>query len=647
MIDPDDRISGKIFDRRILSRLLPFARPHAKLFAGATALLFALFAVEVSIPFLWRTMIDSVAADAAAGRAHEASFLAGLSRVAPWGALFAGAVVTIGGLRWLQVLLLARGGQEVIYDVRKALFGHLQRQPLAFFDRQSVGRLVTRVTNDVENVAELFTSGLATVVYDVVKVVGVAILLIALDVRLGAVAVGLAPLLAIVSVWFRRHAREGFREVRTWLGRSNGFLQEAIAGIRVVQVFGKEKKVARKFESITAGYLAANIKTVFFFAIFFPLIESAISLDQAGVLLVGAHGVEDSRVSMGLFLQFWFYLEFLFAPLRELGEKYNVLQSAMASAERIFKLMGERPAIESPRDAHAPERVLGDVRLDRVSFSYDGKTPVLRDVSLHVAPGETLALVGATGAGKSTIASLLARFYDVTEGTVSIDGVDVRRFDLARLRSSLGIVPQDLFLFAGTVLENVALWRPGVDRAAVRRALEAVGADAFVRRLAPAGSADPLEAGLDAPVAERGVTFSVGERQLLAFARALAGDPALIVLDEATANVDTETEARVQSGIRALLRGRTSIVIAHRLSTVREATRIAVLHRGELREVGTHAELLRRGGLYATLVRLQFQDEGAAKEIEGARRDGETREPLPDAEPEPDIDESGSLPAPA
>lgn len=633
MIEHDDTISGKIFDRRILARILPFARPHLGLLGGATALLFATFGVEVAVPFLWRWMIDGYAAERAGGALSLAS---ALSLVRLPIALFGAAVVAIGALRFAQNRLLARGGQEVIYDIRKALFGHLQRQPLAFYDRQSVGRLVTRVTNDVENVAELFTSGLATVVYDVLKVLGVAVLLLVLDLRLGAIAVGLAPLLAVVSLWFRRRARDCFREVRSWLGKSNGYLQEAIAGIRVVQVFGREEKVARKFESITAGYLAANVKTVFYFAIFFPLVESAIALDQAGVLVVGGHGVSGSRLSLGLFLQFWFYLEFLFGPLRELGEKYNVLQSAMASAERIFKLLDESPTIETPRDAHRPERVAGKLELESVSFSYDGVVPVLKHLTLRAEPGKTLALVGATGAGKTTIVALLARFYDVQEGSVRIDGVDVRRWDLERLRSSIGYVPQDLFLFAGTIFDNIALWRPAVSREAVKRALRAVGADAFVARLAPADAKDPLEAGLDAPVAERGVTFSVGERQLLAFARALAGEPAFVVLDEATANVDTETEQRVQAGIHALLRGRTAVVIAHRLSTVREAHQIAVLHKGELREIGSHDELLRHGGLYAKLVRLQFADaDGRAKASRAAEPEPVGAEPTVDPDPAP------------
>lgn len=622
MIEHDDTISGRIFDRRILRRILPFARPHMRLFGGATALLFVLFAVEISIPGLWRRLIDGLGdAHAKAAASGAPPLQSALEAIAPYVGVFVAAVTAIGFFRYLQEVCLARGGQEVIYDLRKSLFAHLMRQPLQFYDRQSVGRLVTRVTNDVENVSELFTSGLATVVYDVLKVVGVAALLIARDWRLGCVAVGLAPLLALVSLWFRRHARDGFREVRSWLGKSNGFLQEAIAGIRVVQVFGKEEKVARKFQGITAGYLAANIKTVFYFAIFFPLVEGAIALDQSGVLFMGAQGVEGARLTRGMFLEFWFYLEFLFNPLRELGEKYNVLQSAMASAERIFRLLDEQPAIQTPADAAAPTRIRGEIELRDVHFSYDGKTPVLKGLSLRVAPGETLALVGATGAGKTTIASLLGRFYEVSEGAVWVDGVDVRRHDLKNLRSSIGFVPQELFLFAGTVFENLALWRPEVTRDRAKEALRIVGAAPFVERLAPPGTpADhALDAGLDAPVAERGVTFSVGERQLLAFARALASEPAMVILDEATANVDTETEERIQSGIRALLRGRTSIVIAHRLSTVREATRIAVLHRGELRELGSHDELLRRNGLYATLVALQFGEEAAASAVSRAQ----------------------------
>jgi len=637
VIEHDDALAGKIFDRRILRRVLPFARPHARFFVGGTLLLLALFACEAALPRLWREAVDGLEGYRARGEISEGTrFL--LLHTAAFGLL----VGAIGALRFFEEKVLSRGGQEVVYDVRRSLLAHLLRQPLAFFDRHAVGRLTTRVSSDVENVAELFTSGLATVVYDLLKVLGVSAILIAWDWRLGGIAVALAPLLAIVSLWFRRHAREGFRDVRTWLGKSNGFLQEAIAGIRVIQVFGREEKVARKFASITAGYLAANVRTVFYFALFFPLIEMAIALDQASVLGVGGFGVEDARITRGQLLAFWLYLEFLFTPLRELGEKYNVLQSAMASAERIFRLLDEKPSIASPVDAVAPARVAGRVELRDVSFSYDGNTSVLKRVSLRVEPGETLAIVGATGSGKTTIASLVARFYDVGSGQVLVDDVDVRRYDLAALRGAIGFVPQDLFLFIGTVFDNVALGRPHATRERVKTALRAVGADAFVSRLAPPGAADPLEAGLDAAVAERGVTFSVGERQLLAFARALAGDPSLVILDEATANVDTETEARIQNGIRALLRGRSAIVIAHRLSTVREATRIAVVHKGEVREMGTHEELLRRGGLYATLVKLQLT---AGEKPEVAPVDAET-EPVV-AEPEPDVEEAGPLPSPA
>lgn len=616
MIEHDDQISGRIFDRRILSRILPFARPHARLFITATSLLFVLFIIEASTPFLWRFMIDEFAS----GRTRtglSTGDAAGLVAVPVL--LFLAAVLGIGVLRYFQNKILARGGQEVIFDIRKAVYARIQRQTAGFFDRQSTGRLVTRVTSDVENVAELFTSGLATVVYDVLKVFGVAVLLIWLDWRLGMIAVGLAPLLALVSLWFRGRARDCFREVRTWLGRSNGYLQELVGGIRVVQVFGREEKVVKRFSVITESYLAANVRTVFFFALFFPLVESAIAIDQSGVVVAAGHAVESRRIQPGLYLQFALYLEFLFAPLRELGEKYNVLQSAMASAERIFKLLDEPIAITSPgMDPYRPDRIAGDVQFRNVSFQYNEKARVLTNISFHTAAGEKLALVGATGAGKSTIASLLARFYDATEGEVVIDGVSTRKYDLDVLRGAIGFVPQDLFLFAGTIYDNIALWRPNVTKADVRRAVEAVGVAPFIESLAPAGAQDRLEAGLQSEVAERGVTFSLGQRQLLAFARALAGNPSMIILDEATANVDTETELRVQQGIHALLEGRTAIMIAHRLSTVREATKIAVLHHGELREIGTHDDLLKQNGLYAKLVKLQFESNtGAAREDRG------------------------------
>jgi ATP-binding cassette subfamily B protein len=608
VIEHDDQIAGRIFDKRILARIMPFAKPHTGHFVGAIVLLLLTSTIELSIPQLWRWIVNLFVApgDSAPASRPVLGFGEAMRAVTPLFLLFGCGIVAIGALRYWTSKMLQSGGQLVIYDIRRALFAHLQRQPLAFFDRHAVGRLVTRVINDVENVSELFTSGLVTVIADVIKVFGASLVLLLIDWRVGLIAVALAPPLAIVSMWFRRRARDCFREVRSWLGKSNGYLQEGIAGIRVVQAFGKEEKVARKFGTITAGYLAANIKTVFYFSIFFPLVEIAISADTAGVVAVFGSRVDAGALRAGEYIAIFLYLEFLFTPLRELGEKYNVLQSAMASGERIFKLLDEKTTIETPANPYKPERVQGKLEFNEVNFSYDGKTPVLRDVTFAVQPGQTLALVGATGSGKTTIASLLARFYDITNGNVRVDGVDVRHWDLESLRSSIGFVPQDLFLFAGTVLDNIALWRPGVSRARVKEALVAVGADAFVARLAKPGAADPLDAGLDAAVAERGVTFSVGERQLLAFARALAGSPSLIVLDEATANVDTETEKRIQEGIRTLVHGRTAVVIAHRLSTVREAHAIAVLHKGELREIGTHNDLLRRNGLYAKLVKLQL-----------------------------------------
>lgn len=618
--DPfDDYVATKAWDTSLLRRLLEFARPHRAQFLWSFAILAGLFAVEVAGPWFWRSALDG---PVAAARALE---VAGPGLVEVERAqLLREFWMWIGGylavltaslvFRYLQIAQLARAGQYVIADLRTALFRHIQRLDLTFFDRRPTGSLVTRVTTDVENLNEMFTSGIVVLLFDVIKVVGLLALLFVMNWRLALVVAAGTPFLIGVSLVFRGGARRAHRTVRARLSRLNGFLQEVLQGMRVVQVFGREKRVSGRFAGLLDDYLKANLRTIFLFALFFPTIDLVVSLIQGTTLWVGGVSIAGEQLTFGEFFQFWFYVVLLVNPIRELGERYNVLQSAFASAERIFDVFDTRSAIRTQRPEPAaaepapapaaPDAVsalAGHLRFEDVSFGYTQDVQVLHDVSFEIPPGATVAVVGATGAGKSTLVNLLLRFYDPTAGRITIDGRDLRTFDLDALRRGIGLVLQEDFLFAGTVHDNLVMDRGEVTDETLELALQASRADQLV---------DRLSGGLDAPVAERGATFSTGERQLLAMARALAGDPDLVLLDEATAAVDSATEAQIEAATRNLLRGRSALVIAHRLSTVRRADRILVLHRGCLREQGTHDELLEQGGLYARLYALQFSEQG-------------------------------------
>ncbi|MBK8179730.1 MAG: ABC transporter ATP-binding protein [Planctomycetes bacterium] len=598
----DEMVTTKGWDTSLVRRLIGEVRAHAWLFAGSFGVLAVLFLLELAGPWILRGALDGPVQRALAASdaglpdetAHwrRALFL--------WAAAYVAVALVSTGFRYLEVAFLNRTGQAAITDIRAKLFAHLQRLDLAYFDRVPTGSLVTRVTSDVENLNEMFTSGLVVLGFDLVKIAGLLGFLFAIHWKLALVVLAMMPLLIGVSMVFRGGARDAHRTVRARLARLNGYLQEVLSGIRVVQVFRREERVRERFAQHLKGYLAANVRTILLFALFFPVLDFVVNVVQGATVWVGGIEIAGKVLSYGVFLQFWLYVNLLLNPVRELGERYNVLQSAFASAERIFAVLDTVPAV---REREGPGRVVLSadapchVRFERVSFSYKEGVPVLQEVSFEIPPGATVAVVGATGAGKSTIVNLLLRFYDPSAGRITLDGIDLRDYDLASLRRRVGLVLQEDFLFAGTVRENLAMEREWVGEEELELALENSQARDVIA--ARAG-------GLDAAVSERGATFSTGERQLIAIARALAGSPGLVILDEATASVDSGVENQIEEAQRNLTREKSSLVIAHRLSTVRRADQILVMHRGECRERGTHEELLAQGGIYARLHRLQF-----------------------------------------
>lgn len=581
----DEEVVGRAYDRRLMARLAAYTRPYRGAVLLSACLFPALAVVELAQPYLVKVAIDDhiLRGD-----------WPGLTRVA---ALFLLALALQYGLRYWQIYLMNWTGQRVMHDLRQALFSHVQRLPARFFDRTPVGRLMTRILNDVEAINEMFASGIVSILGDVVILAGVVAVMLTLNWRLALVAFAAVPLLFAVAVVFRSRAREAYREVRARIARLNAYLQENLLGMAVVQLFGREAAHAREFQRLNAEHRQAVYRRMRYDALLYAGVEVIGSVAVAGLLWWGGGEILAGSLTFGVLVAFIEYTHRFFLPIRDVSAKYAVMQSAMVAAERIFALLDTPAEIASPPAPYRPDRVWGAIEFREVWFAYEGEQWVLRGLGFRVEPGERIALVGATGAGKSTIAKLLNRSYEVQRGRILLDGVDLREWDLGHLRRAVGVVPQDAFLFAGSIEENIALGDPALGPEAVRAAARAANAEPFIQAL-PRGYA--------AEVRERGANLSQGQRQLLAVARALAYDPAVLVLDEATSSVDPEAEALIQAALDRLLEGRTSLTIAHRLSTIQRADRILVLHRGRLVETGTHRELLARGGLYATLYELQF-----------------------------------------
>ncbi len=586
---------GKAYDARLLRRLWPFVKPHSGFLIASLATLVVIASVNLVRPMVMGDVVHQA-------EAHDPD------RLLRDGVVLAGLLVVMQVLTFVQMYAMQIAGARAMADLRTAVFRFFQRLRLRYYDRTPVGRLVTRATNDVDALSELFASGALNAMGDIISLSGVVVMMIVLDWRLSIVSFLALPVVGLIVNYVRTRSRKAYRDVRARTARLNAFLNEQVNGIAVVQAFVRETPVAAEFDAINQQYRDANKSAIYYEAILDASIEMVSTLCIASILwFAGVRRVGDHAITFALLVTFTQYIRQFFEPVSMLSQRYTLLQSAMAGAERIFELLDETdvtlPALP-PEQCCPPGPADEGIALDHVDFEYKPGVPVLRDVSLQAKRGERIALVGATGAGKSTVASLLLRLYEPQGGAIRVLGKDVRGWEPHDLRRQFSVVPQDVFLFPGSVLTNVAVADKTPDRARAEDALRRIGAlELFSRR----------EGGLDARVDERGQNFSAGERQLIAFARAIYRDAPLLVLDEATASVDSDTESRLQGALEEAIRGRTAVVIAHRLSTIRAADRIVVFHKGRVVESGAHEELMAKGGVYARLYRMQFAHEQAVQ----------------------------------
>lgn len=591
----EEEVIGKAYDARLMRRLLRYLKPYKRHVVFAVLITIAYSGMGPLRPYLTKVAIDSYI---------EKGDIKGLFKII--GILF-GVIAVQALLRYGSSYVTQWIGQKTIHDIRMQIFAHLQRLGIKFFDRNPVGRLVTRVTNDVEALNELFSSGIVMAFGDIFTIIWILSFMFSLNWQLALVTLTVLPILAYITILFRRKVRASYRQIRILIARINAFLQEHITGVIVDQLNNREHVAFLNFDKINLELRNANIKSIFYYAMFYPGVELTSALAVALIIWFGGnHLVPEGYfklhggISLGILIAFLQYTEQFFTPIRDLSEKYNILQTAMASSERIFKLLDDRTFVSEPENPIRIKDVKGMVEFRNVWFAYEGENYVLRNVSFVVNPGETVAIVGATGAGKTSIVSLLMRFYDVSKGEILLDGINIREIATSDLRRQMAIVMQDVFLFSGTIRNNITLGDKSISDERLAEAARFVGADRFINRLPSRFEED---------VKERGASLSVGQKQLISFARALAFDPRILILDEATSNIDTETENLIQKATEKLLSGRTSIVIAHRLSTIQHASKIIVLHKGEIREQGTHQELLAMGGVYYKLYQLQYKDQ--------------------------------------
>jgi ATP-binding cassette subfamily B protein len=624
----DEEVLGKAYDSRLMRRLLVYLRPYWRmtLFALAAILLFGI--LQAVPPYLLKVEVDRYLDPTARAQLPKflSSFLSpnplvGITQIAL--VLLLPTVVLTFCLEFVQSFAMQLVGQRVMYDMRKQLFAHLQRLQMSFFDRNPVGRLVTRVTTDVDVLNDLFASGVVAIFGDIFSLFSIVVVMLKMDYKLALLTFSVLPIIVLVTAAFRKAVRDSYRRIRVAIARINAYLQEHITGMPVLQLFNREERSFQEFEKINRAHMEAYKDSILAYGLFYPAVELLGMIAVAIILYLGGGMALRGLVTVGTAIAFIQYSQRFFRPIQDLSDKYNLLQAAMASSERIFKLLDTPVTITDPQPpsrvplsvVRGPSSVVSDVGAHRdaplpplvefhhVGFAYKDDHRVLENVSFSIEPGETVAVVGHTGAGKTTLTNLLLRFYDVQEGQVLFDGLDIRHLRLRDLRSNFGIVLQDPFLFSGTIASNIRLGSEWIEDRQIREAARQVGLLEFI---------ESLPGGFQEPVKERGATLSVGQKQLLSFARALAHNPRILILDEATSSVDPETEHWLREGLRCLIENRTSLVIAHRLSTIQNASKIVVMHKGHVREVGTHQELLQRRGIYFKLYQLQYKDQEAS-----------------------------------
>ena len=587
-INTDDEILGKAYDSKLMKRLLGFVKPYKKYVVIAIIMNVVVAALGPLRPYLIKIAIDDYIVNS------NYNGLVTISAILFIVLMFQ-AIVQYFLTYYTQLM-----GQNIIYDLRIKLFAHVQKLSLKYFDKTPIGRIVTRVTNDVESLNELFSSGIVTIFSDVFIIIWILIFMFFMSWNLTLVSLSVLPILFYATFLFRKKVRESYRDVRFQLARLNSYMQEHISGMSIIQLFSREKRDKVVFSDINDAHKKANIDSIFYYAVFFPIVEILSSGAVALIIWYGGGNVIQGTMTIGVLFAFIQYTEMFFRPIRDLSEKYNVMQTAMASSERIFKLLDNSKIIQNPNSPKPLVNFKGNVDFKNVWFAYNNEEYVLKDISFSVNAGETVAIVGATGAGKSSIINLLNRFYDINKGQILVDEIDLRELAKEDLRNQISIVLQDVFLFSGTIASNINLGDESITKEQIIEAAKIVGADSFVSKL-------PSQ--YNEEVKEKGATLSVGQKQLISFARALVFNPRILILDEATSSVDTETENLIQKAIQKLLVGRTSIVIAHRLSTIQNSDKIIVLHKGEIKEVGTHQQLLSKKGIYFKLYQLQYKDQ--------------------------------------
>lgn len=584
----EEEVLGKAYDAKLMRRLLSYVKPYKHYVIFAIMLNIIVAALGPVRPYLTKIAVD----DYIAGSDYDGLFLISL--------LLFGSLLLQATIQYFLTYFTQYLGQKTLYDLRTQIFNHIQKLALKFFDRTPIGRLVTRATNDVEALGELFSSGIVMVFSDIFIILWILGFMFFMDVNLSLVTLSVLPVLIYGTFLFRRKARESYRDVRLHLARLNSYMQEHVTGMNVVQIFHKQKDELKKFSSINKDYRTANIKSIFYYAIFYPSVELLSAIAIGLIIWYGGGEVIQGALTIGILFAFIQYTEMFFRPIRDLSEKYNIMQTAMASSERIFKLLDNETFVRNPEKPLKLEKVNGEIEFNKVWFAYNDDDYVLKDISFKINPGETIAIVGHTGAGKTSIINVLTRFYDINKGSIMLDGVNIEQLDKRELRKHVSMVLQDVFLFSGNIESNISLDNSAILKEKVIEAAKIVGADNFIQNF-------PGKYGEE--VKERGATLSVGQKQLISFARALAYNPQILILDEATSSIDTETEHLIQRAIEKLLVGRTAIVIAHRLSTIQNANKIIVLHKGEIRETGNHQELLAKRGIYYKLYQLQYKDQ--------------------------------------